>query len=39
VPPVTGEALNVAEWVTFARAQDADQGDGLVLVDDLVEVK
>ncbi len=37
-PPAIGQALNVAEWVTFAQAQDADHDDGLILVDTPAEV-
>jgi hypothetical protein len=38
-PPVSGETLNMDEWVTFAQAQDADHDDGLSLVGNPAEVK
>jgi hypothetical protein len=38
-PPLeTGEA-NLAEWVTFAQARDADHDDGLVFLESPSEVK
>jgi hypothetical protein len=37
-PPHIAEELNMAEWVTFAQAQDADHDDGLIFVDKPAEV-
>ena len=38
-PPAMLAEADLTEWVTFAQAQDADRGDGLVFVDTLLEVK
>lgn len=36
-PPVTLTEADLAEWVTFAQAADADHDDGLMFVDALLE--
>jgi hypothetical protein len=38
-PAHTATTVDLAEWVTFARAEDAAQEDGLVLVSSPSEVK